>query len=987
MAKPGKPAGDGGGEDKGDIRLALKMPARGSLENRQVASAFKKVRQALRSSSGGGKKRGLSSRQRGAGAGSSGSSSRPGGAAAGGAAGGAKPLQRVSVRWTYAKNKGDGQWGAHGKYVERESAQEQELEKDLDQLPEVEVPEVEREADGRTKTDQSINPEKKEGEHARSDRNESEPGDRYANPVPLRDPRRADALRVAYAGEIAKTPAAKSINSVRSLSGVPVVQWKGRGEVLLPGDAPHNLVERGTERDAGVRRGSDGKPSKGTGAGGRVKRGALGFGSGGDAMPISETLDRWQKGGDQHMFKLIVSPEFGDKMDLKQHTKELVQQMEKDLGTKLQWVAVAHHNTDNPHVHLSIRGVDDRGQALEVSPAYIKEGSRTRAQEAATRQLGYRSDRDVAEGLERQVTQQRFTDIDRSLVKKAVNDEVSFEGVPPPGERARDTRIRQIRRLAQLEAMGLATKSGNMAWRLNPALESALRQMQVSQDRLKTKFQHREMISDPSAQLVATELKTLGQRVAGKLVGTGLNEQTGRSYMMVEGFDGKVHYLNQSPKVQRMRGEGDLKAGDFVALEVVQRKDKAGQVVGDMVRVERYGRTMTPELLDRELMRGRAVEPITAKQSVAGAFLDAAAARLQKLQAVGAVEVVEGRVREKSAAAHDRVRYEDAGLRPVDYVEGAVLAKVVTKGRASVALQGVTGKPLVMTAAQLEAMGMDQKFVAKDSTLFVGVDSKGKPMASVVKTDQLPALIQDPRTNKLDLMAQQLTQLPPSHPLASAIQQRSETWKKRGVNLQGADFGPDAAAWRKNMELAESSDLGNVVNARQLNRLDWMLNQAYQPTTAPLENALRERARVWQQRGVDPMDPKFALKANSWRKSVELHEAAQSKGVDTVLGQLAKERGKPVRELDCTPGRQVSGRVVLVQKEADHTSVVVDSGRELTHLRQPAPSEADLKAGQRIRAKAEEVNDKNTQRRMMTWRFADLEREQARQKGQERKMF
>lgn len=986
MAKPGKPAGDGGGEDKGDIRLALKMPGRGSLENRQVASAFKKVRQALRSSSGGGKKRGLSSRQRGAGAGSSRSSARPGG----GAAGGAKPLQRVSVRWTYAKNKGDGQWGAHGKYVERESAQEQELDKDkdLDQLPEVEVPEVEREADGRTKTDQSINPEKKEGEHARSDSNEPEPGDRYANPVPLSDPGRLAALRQSHAAAVGKEVPPQSLNSVRSLSSVGVVRFNRRGEVLLPDDAPGNLVKRGAEHADGVRRGSGGKPGKSGAADGRVKRrGALGFGSGGDAMPIAETLDRWQKGDDQHMFKLIVSPEFGDKMDLKQHTKELVQQMEKDLGTKLQWVAVAHHNTDNPHVHLSIRGVDDRGQALEVSPAYIKEGSRTRAQEAATRQLGYRSDRDVAEGLERQVTQQRFTDIDRSLVKKAVNDEVSFEGVPPPGERARDTRIRQIRRLAQLEAMGLATKSGNMAWRLNPALESALRQMQVSQDRLKTKFQHREMISDPSAQLVATELKTLGQRVAGKLVGTGLNEQTGRSYMMVEGFDGKVHYLNQSPKVQRMRGEGDLKAGDYVALEVVQRKDKAGQVVGDMVRVERYGRTMTPELLDRELMRGRAVEPITAKQSVAGAFLEAAAARLNKLQAVGAVEVVEGRVREKSAAAHDRVRYEDAGMRPVDYVEGAVLAKVVAKGRASVALQGVTGKPLVMTAAQLEAMGMDQKFVAKDSTLFVGVDSKGKPMASVVKTDQLPALIQDPRTNKLDLMAQQLGQLPASHPLASAIQQRSETWKKRGVNLQGADFGPDAAAWRKNMELAESSDLGNVVNARQLNRLDWMLNQAYQPTTAPLENALRERAHVWQQRGVDPMDPKFALKANSWRKSVELHEAAQSKGVDTVLGQLAKERGKPVRELDCTPGRQVSGRVVLVQKEADYTSVVVDSGRELTHLRQPAPSETDLKAGQRIRAKAEEVNDKNTQRRMMMWRFADLEREQARQKGQERKLF
>lgn len=980
MSKLFKPAGSGSAEDEGDIRLALKMPARGSLENRQVASAFRKVRQALRSSSGGGKKRGMSSRQRGAGAGTSSSGSRLGAAAAGGAARETKPLQRVSVRWTYAKNKGDGQWGAHGKYVERESAQEQELDQEL-----AKVSEVEREFDDHSRVDPSINPEKKEVEHARS---ESEPDDRYANPAPLRDSRRARALRVAYAGEIAKTPAAKSLNGVRSLSGVPVVQWEGRGEVLLPRDAPHHLVKQRAERDDGVRRRSDGKPGKGTRAGSRVKGGVRGFGNEGDAMPISETLDGWQKSGDKHLFKLIVSPEFGDKMDLMRHTKELVQQMEKDLSTKLQWVAVAHYNTDNPHVHLSIRGVDDRGQTLEVSPAYIKEGSRTRAQEAATRQLGYRSERDMAEGLERQVTQQRFTDIDRSLIKKAVNGEMSFESTPPTGERVRNMRIRQIRRLAQLEAMGLATKSANMVWHLNPALESALRQMQVSQDRLKTKFQHREMISDPSAPLVATELKTLGQYVAGKLVGTGLNEQTGRSYMMIEGFDGKVHYLNQSPKVQRMRGEGDLKAGDYLALEVVQRKDKAGQMVGDMVRVERYGRTLTPELLDRELMRGRAVEPITATQSVAGAFLEAAAARLQKLQHVGAVEVVEGRVREKSALAHDRVRYVDAGLRAADYSEGSVLAEVVAKGRASVALQSVDGKHMVVTAAQLEAMGMDQKFVAKDATLFLGVDSRGKPTASVVKPDQMPALIQDPRTNKLDLMVQQLGVLPASHPFSLAMHQRKETWKTRGVSLHAADFGPDTAAWRKNMELADSSDLANVVNARQLNRLDWMLQQAYQPTATPLEKALRERVDVWRERGVDLMDTKFALKANSWRKSVELHEAAQSKGVGTVLEQLAKERGKPVRELECTLGRQVSGRVLLVQKAVDHISVVVDSGRELTLLRQPALSDIDLKAGQRVRARAEAVNDKNTQVRMMMWRFADLEREQARrQKGQERERF
>lgn len=973
MAKRTSSSTESGGEDKsGDIRVALKMPARGSLENRQVAKAFKSVRAALRSSSGGSKRRGVSSRTRGAGAGATTKSGL--GKSSSRSSAGSKPLQRVAVRWTYSKNKGDGQWGAHGKYVERESAQEHELEQEIKQLDHELEPEM------------PLTPDQEQVKNNRADQeinNES----RYDNALSVRDPRRADSLCESYLREIGKAPEAKSLNGVRSLSGVGVVRWQRGGEMLLPSDAPHHVVERGTERDDSLRRGSDGKPGKRAGDAGRVKR-ALGFGSAGDAVPISETLDRWQKTNDEHMFKLIVSPEFGDKMDLKRHTKELIAQMEKDLGSKLEWVAIAHFNTDNPHVHLSIRGVDDKGQALSISPAYIKQGSRTRAQEAATRQLGYRSEKDVAEGLDRQVSQQRFTDIDRSLVKKAVNEKVSFEGIPPASEKAREMRLRQIRRLAQLEAMGLATKTQNMVWQLKPSLETALRQMQVSQDRLKSKFQHKEMITDPSAPLVATDLKKIGDRVSGRVVGTGLDEKTNRPYVMLEGVDGKVHYVNQNYKMQKMRGDGEIKTGDYISLEVLARKDKAGKSVGEMVKVENYGKKISPELIDKELARsGKVVEPITRKKTVAGEYLEAAAQRIKKLEKAGAIEIDSGRIKEKSPLAYDKVRYEDSGMRVSEYSKGSFVAKVMAKGSQSFALRSSDGKEILLHHSQIESMGVDKKYVSKDATIFVGVDSKGKAIASVLKKEQLSNLVQDLRTNKLDLISQQVKNILPSDPLHSAIKQRQEVWKSRGVDLDSQDFNKAAGVWRKNMELAESQDLANVVNSRQLNRLDWMLQQSYQATSSPLENALRERAEVWKGRGVDPAGDKFTLKANSWRKSVELHEDAQNKGVDTVLGQLAKERGKPVRELDCAPGRQISGRVLLVQKGDTHTSVVIDSGRELTHIRQPLPSETELKAGQRVRAKAEEIADKNTQRRMMMWRFADLEREQAKQKNQERKLF
>jgi type IV secretory pathway VirD2 relaxase len=37
-------------------------------------------------------------------------------------------------------------------------------------------------------------------------------------------------------------------------------------------------------------------------------------------------------------------------------------QAEKDLGTKLDWVAVDHFNTGHPHSHVIVRGKDDRGR-------------------------------------------------------------------------------------------------------------------------------------------------------------------------------------------------------------------------------------------------------------------------------------------------------------------------------------------------------------------------------------------------------------------------------------------------------------------------------------------------------------------------------------------------------------------------------------------------------------------------------------------------
>ena len=92
---------------------------------------------------------------------------------------------------------------------------------------------------------------------------------------------------------------------------------------------------------------------------------------------------------DRHHFRFIVSPEdAGDMTDLKAFTRDLATQMETDLGTRLDWVAVDHWNTDNPHVHLLVRGVDAEGTDLVISRDYISQGLRSRAEELVAIELG-----------------------------------------------------------------------------------------------------------------------------------------------------------------------------------------------------------------------------------------------------------------------------------------------------------------------------------------------------------------------------------------------------------------------------------------------------------------------------------------------------------------------------------------------------------------------------------------------------------------------
>lgn len=298
-----------------------------------------------------------------------------------------------------------------------------------------------------------------------------------------------------------------------------------------------------------------------------------GFGSDGPSVPIAKTLDEWQKADDRHMFKLIVSPENGSDLDLRAFTTEYMGKLEKELGTQLQWVAVDHHNTDNPHAHVALRGRDQDGHTLVIPREFIRGPLRNIAGDLATAKLGHRTHRDLEDARAKQVTQQRWTDLDRVLKRVGQGGTIDFS-VPVPANASEDRkqrRLQLLRRLTVLEGMGLAKRGEGGRWAMDPSAETILRERQKANDRLKTLHAHKAVISDPRLQL--TPAPEGPARLSGRLLGTGLDDATARPYMLLESTGGSVIYLYQTAGAERAAAQG-MRAGDYV---VVNQRERTGQ--------------------------------------------------------------------------------------------------------------------------------------------------------------------------------------------------------------------------------------------------------------------------------------------------------------------------------------------------------------------------------------------------------------------------
>jgi len=268
---------------------------------------------------------------------------------------------------------------------------------------------------------------------------------------------------------------------------------------------------------------------------------------------------------DRHHFRFIVSPDdAGELENLRTFTRELMDQAARDLGTRLDWVAMDHWNTEHPHVHILVRGRGDDGKDLVISRDYISTGFRARAGDLVTRELGPRSELETRQGLEAETTAERWTRLDRVLAREAW----AADGVIDlrPNRDAVGDPLREIRigRMRTLERLGLAEPAGSARWVLGADAERRLRELGERGDIIKRL--HKSLTKDGATRAPsswALQGESHGEPVIGRLIARGLDDELrGTAFAVVDGIDGRVHHL----KLPEIEAAGDGPIGGIVEL-------------------------------------------------------------------------------------------------------------------------------------------------------------------------------------------------------------------------------------------------------------------------------------------------------------------------------------------------------------------------------------------------------------------------------------
>lgn len=279
--------------------------------------------------------------------------------------------------------------------------------------------------------------------------------------------------------------------------------------------------------------------------------------------------------GDRHQFRFIVAPDdAADMADMRSFTRDLMKLMESDLDTRLDWIAVDHHNTGHPHTHVIVRGVLDDGRILNIAGDYIAHGVRHRAEALVTLELGQQSELEITEKLRHEVQAERLTRLDRMLI--AESREQGIVDLRPDASdtyTVRANRALLIDRAKRLERYGLADEIDTGRWVVRDDAEQTLRALGERGDIIKTMHRALEdhgLAEERGARDYITHGKSITEPVVGRVLAKGLagDEMGDRLHLVIDGVDGHTHYV-ETGEIHRL---DEIQRGHIVSLDPIPQK-------------------------------------------------------------------------------------------------------------------------------------------------------------------------------------------------------------------------------------------------------------------------------------------------------------------------------------------------------------------------------------------------------------------------------
>jgi type IV secretory pathway VirD2 relaxase len=354
--------------------------------------------------------------------------------------------------------------------------------------------------------------------------------------------------------------------------------------------------------------------------------------------------------GDRHQFRIILSPDDGDRLsDLKPFVRDLMQDMERDLETKLDWVAVDHYNTGHLHSHIVVRGKAEDGKDLIMAKDYITHGIRARAGEWLTLELGPEDEFEKCIKLAREVDTERFTRLDRSILKHIDQGILVISAMPPVEPHVHTSHMRRLKHLSNL---GLANELQTGVWEIDPDIERKLKGLGKRNDINAT--MHRAVreakIDRLGGSFAIFDGEASTTPVIGRVAAVGLTDEINdRHFVVVDGNDGKVHYAD----IGRIRPESLPGKGMIVSLEAAEQETGNRQQtrlrILSYLNLEKLVTTEGATWLDRELASKSLVR--ASDQGFGTDVKSALRNRLQWLTERGMVEhTPDGGVRPTSAS-------------------------------------------------------------------------------------------------------------------------------------------------------------------------------------------------------------------------------------------------------------------------------------------------------------------------------------------------